>query len=333
MNPPGVLVPIIRSSGTSNPTLESAQSSLDHSSSLESSLQSDSASTESGLRPVHSSTTGCYISAPMSPPVGYPMPQAGHPIASAAPLKPPVAPAIAAATEQAPERLSVISSSSSGSSRSNKSGSANVAAPGWAQPPSKTRAMSLESGLADRNTEAEPNVNPVQTVEGPSGEPIEVLKGEQGRIAIKSTPTQYEVLVWLPGFSINDITIVSRRHQVLHIVADQWDENDHAQWEIKLGDDAIMNSIRAAFTGQELRITVSRNLRQQFGNHSNTSNVSMRTASTRAAPSMSGAAIAHSHERSMSSPSTGWGALERRELEASSQSFREAAPPREIRQQ
>lgn len=202
MNPPFVVIPIIRSSGTSNPTLESAQSSLDHSSSLESSLQSDTASTESGLRPVHSSTTGCYISAPMSPPVGYPMPQAGHPIAGAAPLKPPVAPAIAAATEQAPERLSVISSSSSGSSRSNKSSNANVAAPGWAQPPSKTRAMSLESGLADRHTaEAEPNANPVQTVEGPSGEPIEVLKGEQGRIAIKSTPTQYEVLVWLPGFS------------------------------------------------------------------------------------------------------------------------------------
>jgi hypothetical protein len=35
---------------------------------------------------------------------------------------------------------------------------------------------------------------------GPAGEWVEVLKGEQGRIAIKSTPTQYEVMVWLPGF-------------------------------------------------------------------------------------------------------------------------------------
>lgn len=183
--------------------MESAQSSLDHSSSPASSLQSDAASAESGLRPVHSSTTGCYISAPMSPPAGYPMPQAGHPIAGAAPLKPPAPPAVAAAAEQAPERLSVISSSSSGSSRSHKSGS-GVAAPGWAQPPAKSRAMSLESGLADRPAaEVDPDakINPVQTVEEPSGELVEVLKGEQGRIAIKSTPTQYEVLVWLPGFS------------------------------------------------------------------------------------------------------------------------------------
>jgi hypothetical protein len=30
---------------------------------------------------------------------------------------------------------------------------------------------------------------------------------------------------------------------------------DHAQWEIKLGDDATMTSIRASFTGQELKIT------------------------------------------------------------------------------
>lgn len=30
---------------------------------------------------------------------------------------------------------------------------------------------------------------------------------------------------------------------------------DHAQWEIKLGDDAMMTSVRAAFTGQELKIT------------------------------------------------------------------------------
>lgn len=94
-----------------------------------------------------------------------------------------------------------------------------------------------------------------------------------------------------------------------------------------------MNSIRAAFTGQELRITVSRSARSQFGKHSNTSNVSMRTASSRAAPSITGGAVAHTHERSMSSPSTGWGALERRELEASSPGFRDAAPLREIRQQ
>lgn len=30
---------------------------------------------------------------------------------------------------------------------------------------------------------------------------------------------------------------------------------DHAQWEIKLGEDAIMSNVRASFTGQELKIT------------------------------------------------------------------------------
>lgn len=42
--------------------------------------------------------------------------------------------------------------------------------------------------------------NPEQ-MQGPAGEWVEVLKGEQGRIAVKSTPEHYEVMVWLPGFS------------------------------------------------------------------------------------------------------------------------------------
>jgi hypothetical protein len=32
-------------------------------------------------------------------------------------------------------------------------------------------------------------------------DPIEVIKGEHGRIAVKSTMRDYEILVWLPGFS------------------------------------------------------------------------------------------------------------------------------------
>ena len=34
---------------------------------------------------------------------------------------------------------------------------------------------------------------------------------------------------------------------------------DHAQWEIKLGDDAMMTNVRASFTGQELKITGEHN--------------------------------------------------------------------------
>lgn len=158
--------------------------------------------------PVQSSTTGCYISAPMSPPVGYPMPQIGvHPprleIDHHHHHEPhtthhhPVDP-----------RASVISSLSSGSRSSGggeKPGSVKSLgppAPRWAQPPGKTpptasfRATSFDSGL-DRSDVNK--INP-ETILDPAGEWVEVLKGEQGRIAIKSTPTQYEVMVWLPGF-------------------------------------------------------------------------------------------------------------------------------------
>jgi hypothetical protein len=41
--------------------------------------------------------------------------------------------------------------------------------------------------------------NPEQ-FRGPAGEWVEILRGEQGRIAIKSTTYQYEVLAWLPHF-------------------------------------------------------------------------------------------------------------------------------------
>lgn len=139
--------------------------------------------------------------------------------------------------------------------------------------------------------------------------------------------------------SINDITIVTRKNHVLHIVADQWDENgaspslatavadpeDHAQWEIRLGDDAAMNTIRAMFSGSELVITgeqrpasdadilVARNPKLVAGNMSMRSNVSMRSASTRA-PSLS-ATLGH-HERSFSTPTTAWTDIDRRDLEA-----------------
>lgn len=72
---------------------------------------------------------------------------------------------------------------------------------------------------------------------------------------------------------IDNITIATRGHRTVHIVADQWDEggmlltiaaiesnaylghSDHAQWDIKLGEDANLKSVNAKFTGKELRVT------------------------------------------------------------------------------
>lgn len=102
---------------------------------------------------------------------------------------------------------------------------------------------------------------------------------------------------------------------------------DHAQWEIRLGDDAVMTTVRATFSGSELKITgefctllavadhaVARNAKLAPSSVSMRSNVTMRTASSRAAPSLS-ATLGH-HERSFSSPTTSWTESDRRDLEA-----------------
>lgn len=34
-----------------------------------------------------------------------------------------------------------------------------------------------------------------------------------------------------------------------------WSRPDHAQWDIKLGEDANLKSVNAKFTGKELRVT------------------------------------------------------------------------------
>lgn len=34
-----------------------------------------------------------------------------------------------------------------------------------------------------------------------------------------------------------------------------WGCTDHAQWDIKLGEDANLKSVNAKFTGKELRVT------------------------------------------------------------------------------
>lgn len=163
---------------------DSRASSLDHSSgdSVES---SPSAETVSGA-----AAAGLYISAPLSPPVGYPMPGSHHPMRASMPPE--------------DNRASVISSSSSGSSQGGGSIKGRPPPPQWAQPPKKesgARASSFDSGL-DRGPIDRPTLpfNP-EHVRGPAGEWAELLRGEQGRIAIKSTPSQHEVLVWLPGFS------------------------------------------------------------------------------------------------------------------------------------
>ncbi|KAL0240554.1 hypothetical protein I308_106350 [Cryptococcus tetragattii IND107] len=216
----------------------------------------------------HSPSTGCQISAPISPPMGYPLScYSGERRNSSS-------------SGLAPSASSAASTASSSSGKSsNRNLSIPPQAPRWAQPPAITnsysgRALSFGSG------QSRPDINiddfDPELFEGAEDEWIEMIKGPQGRIAIKSTPSAYDIMVWLPGFSIDNITIATRGHRTIHIVADQWDEGDHAQWDIKLGEDANLKSVNAKFTGKELRVTVARQLPEwQIARNSRLSNAAI----------------------------------------------------------
>ncbi|WVR06527.1 hypothetical protein IAU60_003558 [Kwoniella sp. DSM 27419] len=198
-----------------------------------------------------SPTTGCEISAPKAPPAGYPLPSSvGWPRGSPMPD---------------PTPTSSTSMSSSSSSKSAPSVS-TPPPPKWACPPTRTNAVSgraLSFGSGQERPDVSFDDFDSELFEGDQNEWIEIIKGAEGRIAIKSTPALYDIMVWLPGFSLDNITIATRGHRTIHIVADQWDEADHAQWDIKLGEDANLKSVNAKFTGKELRVTVARE--QRYG--------------------------------------------------------------------
>ncbi|WRT67982.1 uncharacterized protein IL334_004957 [Kwoniella shivajii] len=209
-----------------------------------------------------SPVTGCEISAPKPPPAGYPLPSLG----------------MSGRRFSVPERFlspsststrtntSIASSSSSSSSKQSVKSSTSVPPPPprWACPPTKTNAVSGRA-LSFGSSQDKPDVSfddfDPELFEGRENEWIEIIKGAEGRIAIKSTEKAYDIMVWLPGFSLDNITIATRGHRTVHIVADQWDEGDHAQWDIKLGEDANLKSVNAKFTGKELRVTVAREQR------------------------------------------------------------------------
>lgn len=222
---------------------ESTGSAADEETAAAAALSADPSSQTASL----SSTTGCYISGPLMPPAGYPMPRVGGRPDQSPPQQHMMQQEQCEQHQRLGEqqrieqeehqrdqqhqhlhqqhqqqhlqqrqqqqhhsqqlpfddpRSSVISSSSSGGSSKPNSvkDKDQPPPPQWAQPPKPTgtpgpRASSFDSGL-DRNVLFNP-----EHIRGPAGEWVEVLRGEQGRIAIKSTPTQYEVLVWLPGFS------------------------------------------------------------------------------------------------------------------------------------
>ncbi|ORY27100.1 hypothetical protein BCR39DRAFT_539252 [Naematelia encephala] len=195
-----------------------------------------------------SEATGCLISAPISPPAHYP-------VLSAQSLTRRFSNALSASTTS-----SSASIASSSSSKSRDGGSRVAVPPRWAQPPHHINAISGRAQSFSAGDSREVDFDP-ELFDGAEGEWIEIIKGSEGRIAVKSTPTTYAIMVWLPGFSLDNILITTKGQRTVHIVADHWDEGDHAQWDIRLGDDADMRAVSAKFSGAELRVSIARHVK------------------------------------------------------------------------
>lgn len=77
---------------------------------------------------------------------------------------------------------------------------------------------------------------------------------------IETHTTHYTLKTKLPGFGIDGITLATKHHRQLVIVADKWDENNggHFERRVTFGDDADLRSTRANFDGTLLKITVPR---------------------------------------------------------------------------
>ncbi|GJE94391.1 hypothetical protein PsYK624_105600 [Phanerochaete sordida] len=78
-------------------------------------------------------------------------------------------------------------------------------------------------------------------------------------VVIKTGPTEYTLLVRLPGYGRDSITLSTRRRRILHIVADSWEPGGgHFERRISFGYDADLACVRAEFDGEHLRVSVPR---------------------------------------------------------------------------
>jgi len=152
---------------------------------------SESAASSTQRVVAQSSATGCRISAPMSPPAHYP----GSAQARAS--------CRTSTDTNDSNSMSSSNSTSSGSSYSAyANGRINVPAPRWAHPPLHTnkisgRAWSFSQGEERPDVDFDPELFDKAEPDAVQ----EILKGMEGRIAVKTTPVEYNIMAWLPGFS------------------------------------------------------------------------------------------------------------------------------------
>ncbi|KAF8070112.1 hypothetical protein FPV67DRAFT_1393871, partial [Lyophyllum atratum] len=78
-------------------------------------------------------------------------------------------------------------------------------------------------------------------------------------IEVETSNSEYRLVVRLPGFRRDGITLATKRRRILHVVADSWDnEGGHFERRISFGYDADLVQVRAEFDGEILRISIPR---------------------------------------------------------------------------
>ncbi|KZP16544.1 hypothetical protein FIBSPDRAFT_716329, partial [Athelia psychrophila] len=79
-------------------------------------------------------------------------------------------------------------------------------------------------------------------------------------VTVETARNAYTLLIRLPGFRRDAITLASRKRRVLHVVADDWTPGSggHFERKVSFGWDAELGSVRAEFDGEVLRVVVPR---------------------------------------------------------------------------
>ncbi|KAJ7217686.1 hypothetical protein GGX14DRAFT_597350, partial [Mycena pura] len=80
-------------------------------------------------------------------------------------------------------------------------------------------------------------------------------------IEVETIPAEYRLLVHLPGFKRDGITLATKKRRILHLVADSWEAGGgHFERRISFGYDADLAQVRAEFDGELLRVIIPRRL-------------------------------------------------------------------------
>ncbi|KAJ7495847.1 hypothetical protein B0H11DRAFT_1716419 [Mycena galericulata] len=87
-------------------------------------------------------------------------------------------------------------------------------------------------------------------------------------IEVETTPGEYRLIVRLPGFKRDGITLATKKRRILHVVADSWENGGgHFERRISFGYDADLAQVRAEFDGELLRVIIPRRLPPGMQSH------------------------------------------------------------------